>query len=172
MAGDALKFPDVSKIFPVSEQTRVKPLQVQISGDHPRVLLAEDDPVHSLTIFHFLSQAGYEVVVAVTGKDAIAELRKNDHPPVAILHANLPEMDGTEICRRMRDAAKDVYLILYSDAPTSEQVVATLNAGADVHLPKSVPPPELLAHVKVGQRIINRLQAGAARTSTAARETI
>jgi len=134
MPGEALKFPDVSKIFPQSEQSKVKPLQMSISGDRPRVLLAEDDPVHSLTLFHFLSQAGYEVVVAVTGADAISELRKADHPPVAILRAQLPGMNGVEICQRMNEAGKNVFLILYSEQPTTEQIVAALEAGADLHL--------------------------------------
>ncbi|MEP6669464.1 MAG: response regulator [Chthoniobacter sp.] len=163
MAGESLKFPDVSKIFPQAELNKVKPLQVAISGDHPRVLLAEDDPVHSLTLFHFLSQAGYEVVVAVTGPDAITELRKADHPPVAILRAELPGMKGVEICQRMSDAGKNLFLILYSEQPTTEQIVATLEAGADLHLPKSIPAKELLAHVKVGSRIIAREQAMAHR---------
>jgi len=156
MPGEALPFPDVSKIFPESEQKKIKPLQVAISGERPRVLLAEDDPVHSLTLFHFLSQAGYEVVVAVTGPDAITELRKADHPPVAILRAELPGMNGLEICQRMSDAGKNVYLILYSEEPTSEKVVAALEAGADLHVAKAIPAREMLAHVKVGVRIIAR----------------
>ena len=159
MSGDALSFPDVSKIFPQAEQKKVRPLQVAGSGDRPRVLLGEDDPVHSLTLFHFLSQAGYEVVVAVTGTDAISELRKPDHPSVAVLHAVLPEMDSEEICKRMRDAAKDVYLIIYRDRPTSGQIVAGLTAGADAVVPKSIAPEELLAHVKVGSRIMAHQQA-------------
>jgi PleD family two-component response regulator len=158
MPDDALPFPDVSKIFPQSEQKRVKPLQVSISGDRPRVLLADDDPVHSLTIHHFLSQAGYDVVVAVTGTDAIAELRRADHPSVAILRAKLPEMDGIEICARMRKAAKYVYTIVYSERPTSPEIVAGLEAGADLYIARSTPPEELLAHVKVGVRIISRQQ--------------
>lgn len=158
MPGDALQFPDVSKIFPQSEQRKIRPLQVPNSGDRPRVLLAEEDPVNSLTLFHFLSQAGYEVVVAVTGSDAITELRKADHPSVAVLRAELPEMTGAEICKRMRDADKNVYLILYSEHSTSANIVAALEAGADLYLSKSVPAEELLAHVKVGVRIIGRQQ--------------
>jgi DNA-binding response OmpR family regulator len=158
MPGESLKFPDVSKIFPQSEQQKVKPLQVQSLGDRPRVLLADDDPVHSLTVFHFLSQAGYEVVVAVTGTDAINELRKMGHPPVAILRAKLPGMNGIEICQRMRDAAKDVYLIVYSEAPTAGEIVEGMERGADLYLSNSVLPEVLLAHVKVGTRLMGRLQ--------------
>ncbi len=158
MPGESLQFPDVSKIFPASEQQKVKPLQMQTSGDRPRVLLADDDPVHSLTVFHFLSQAGYQVVVAVSGTDAINELRKPGHPPVAILRARLPGMCGTEICERMRDAAKDVYLIVYSENPTTAEIVDGMERGAHLYLSNTVLPEVLLAHVKVGTRIMGRLQ--------------
>lgn len=163
MPGEAIPFPDVSKIFPQSEQNKIKPLQVASSGDRPRVLLAEDDPVHSLTLFHFLSQAGYDVVVAVTGPDAITELRKAGHPAVAVLRAELPGMNGAEICQRMSEAGKNVYLILYSEQPTSEAIVKALEGGADMFVAKSIPSKEMLAHVKVGLRIIAREQAMAQR---------
>ncbi len=157
MAGEALKFPDVSKIFPQTEQ-QVKPLQMQSFGDKPRVLLADDDPVHSLAVFQSLAQAGYEVILTITGTDAISELRKAEHPPVAILRANLPGMSGIEICERMKTAEKGVYLIVYSEAPSSAEIVAGLEAGADLLVPQSQPLAELIAHVKVGMRIIGRQQ--------------
>lgn len=156
MADDSLKFPDVSKIFPQAEQQKIKPLQMQTSGDRPRVLLADDDPVHSLAVFQALAQAGYDVVLAVTGTDAISELRKAEHPRVAILRADLPGMTGVAICERMRDAAKEVYLIVYSGAPSSPQIVAGLEAGADLVVSQAIPPAELIAYVKVGMRVIGR----------------
>jgi two-component system response regulator PrrA len=159
MAGESLKFPDISKIFPQTEQQKVKPLQMQSFGDKPRVLLADDDPVHSLAVFQSLAQAGYEVILTITGTDAISELRKADHPPVAILRSKLPGMTGIEICDRMREAVKDLYLIVYSEAPTSAEIVAGLESGADLLVSHSLPLAELVAHVKVGMRITGRLQA-------------
>jgi DNA-binding response OmpR family regulator len=100
--------------------------------------------------------AGYEPVVAVTGTDAITELRRADHPPVAILDCDIPGMLATEICERMRDAGKDVYLILIREKPTSHEIVSGLESGADLYLSHSIPPEELIAHVKVGVRIISR----------------
>lgn len=155
MSGE-LKFPDLAKIFP--QEKKPKPLQVTGSGDGPRILLAEDDPVHSLTVFHSLAQAGYDVVVAVSGADAITELRKPDHPPVAVIHASLPEMDGLEISRRMRDADKDVFIILYADQPTTERLIAGLDSGADVFLSKTAAPEHLVAQVKAGLRRTARSQ--------------
>lgn len=59
----------------------------------------------------------------------------------------------------MRDAGKNIYLILLSAAPTSEEIVTGLETGADLYLPKSIRPAELVAHVKVGLRIIGRQRA-------------
>jgi DNA-binding response OmpR family regulator len=114
--------------------------------------------VHSIAVYQSLAQAGFEVVLAVTGTDAISELRKAEHPPVAILHSKLPGMSGIEICQRMQDAVKDLYLIVYSVAPSSAEIVAGLEAGADLIVSELLPPAELVAHVKVGMRIISRQQ--------------
>ena len=155
MASDELKFSDYEKVFPTQEGG-IKPLQMPSSGIKARVLIGDADPVYTLVLFQTLGEAGYEVVVADTGSDAIAELRKADHPPLAILDYRMSGMDGTEICKRMRDAEKDVYLILTSEKPTTEEIVAGLESGADLHLPKAIPPQELLAYVKVGMRAIRR----------------
>ncbi len=159
MPSKALKFTDLAKVFPVEE---AKPTLIprDSSGSRkPRVLVADDDPVFMLALFQSLAEAGYEVIAMERGTDAVAALRKADHPPVAILDWKLPGMDGMEICERMRDAEKSVYLILTSEQPTSQEIVAGLEIGADLYLPKSIPPRELLAHIKVGERIIQRQHA-------------
>ncbi len=159
MSDNVLQFSDLAKVFPIAE-TKPKPIQMQSSGgSKPRILIGDDDPVYTLTLFHFLAQAGYELVVAENGTDAITELRKADHPLVAILDWRMPGMDGVEICERMRDADKDVYLIVGSEQPTTSEIVAGLESGADLYVPKSIPPDELLAQVKVGLRIIGRQRA-------------
>ena len=155
MPSDELRFPEHKKVFLTSEGG-IKPIQLPSSGIKARVLIGYADPAYTLVIFQALGEAGYEVVVAVTGSDAIAELRKADHPALAILDCRMSGMEGTEICKRMRDAEKDVYLILTSEKPTTEEIVAGLESGADLHLPKAIPLEELLAHVKVGMRAIRR----------------
>jgi DNA-binding response OmpR family regulator len=155
MPPDALPFSDLSKVFPSA--TKPKPIQMQGSGGlKPRVLIADNDPVYTLTVFHFLVQAGYEVLVTEQGADAIAELRKADHPRVAILNSRLSGMEGIEICERMRDAEKNVYLMLTGDNPTTHEIVIAMERGADLLLSKSLPPEELLAHIKVGLRTTAR----------------
>jgi len=158
-----IPFADREKLFPAAE-AKPKPLQMaSAGGGKARVLIADDDPVYSLALFEALAKAGFEIVVAVTGMDAITELRKADHPPVAILAANLPGMKPTEICERMRDAGKDVYLILLGAESTTQEVVAGLAAGADEVFSKSIPMEELIAHVRVGVRNIGRVRVLAQR---------
>jgi DNA-binding response OmpR family regulator len=156
MSNDALQFSDLSKVFPAPE-TKAKPIPMSIPGGAmARILLGDTDPVFALTLFPSMIQAGYEVVVAELGADAIAELRKADHPPVALLDWGLPGMASGEICRRMRDAGKNVYLILIGDRPCTADIVAGLEAGADLFVPKSVPMEELLAYIKVGLKATSR----------------
>jgi DNA-binding response OmpR family regulator len=159
MSPPELHFPDVSKVFPGPS---VKPSSIPLppsTGEKTRVLIADEDPVHRLTLFHFLTEAGYEVVITENGAEAIAELRKAIHPPVAILDSRLPGMSGPEICKRMRSVEKLVYLILSSDKTAKEEAAAALEAGADSYLPKPIVREELLALVKSGLRIIGRQRA-------------
>ena len=150
MSSETLSFPDLNKVFP-STETGPKPIQMSPTGK-PRVLIGDSDPIYTLATFELLVRAGCEVVVAETGTDAIAELRKADHPLVAILDCKLSGMNGWEICGRMRDAEKIIYLILTGENPTTEEIVTGLESGADLYLPKSIPTGQLLAYVNVGVR--------------------
>jgi DNA-binding response OmpR family regulator len=159
MSPPELHFPDQSKVFPgpVAKPSSI-PLPAS-TGEKSRVLIADENPVYQLTLFQFLTEAGYEVVIAENGHEAIAELRKPNHPPVAILDGRLPGMSGSEICKRMRSVEKLVYLILSSDKTGKEEAAAALEAGADSYLPKPIVREDLLALVKSGLRIIGRQRA-------------
>jgi DNA-binding response OmpR family regulator len=155
---EPLKF-DMTGIFPAEARRPERLPLPTYGGDRPRVLVADDDPVFRLMLFDVLARAGFEVAVAETGREAIAELRKVDHPPVAILGWSLAGMSGLEICQRMLEAAKEVYLILCHENPASEQIVTGLDGGADLVVGKSVPVQELAAHVRAGLRIAARLHS-------------
>jgi DNA-binding response OmpR family regulator len=159
MSPPELHFPDKSKVFP---GPTAKPLSIPLppsSGEKTRVLVADEDPVNRLTLFQFLTEAGYEVLITESGHDAIAELRKTNHPPVAILDLTLPGMSGAEICKRMRSVEKLVYLILSSDKTGKEEAAAALESGADSYLARPIVREELVALVKSGLRIIGRQRA-------------
>jgi DNA-binding response OmpR family regulator len=148
-----LQFPEFSKIFPKSPE---KPVSIPLptsNGAKTRILVAEADPVARLVLFQFLNQGGYEVVMAESGEDALAELRKANPPPIAILDATMSGMTADEICRRMRLVDKLVYLILLGE---DLSVTDCLEAGANTYVRKPIVESELLGHIKLGLRAIEQ----------------
>ena len=151
-----LKF-DFSQVFPAEPAKAPRVPLPSYGGDRPRVLIADEDPVHRLMFFELLTRTGNEAVVCETGTEAIQSLRPADHPRLAILHWNLSGISGLEICDRMRQAEKDLFLILTCDqSPTTQQIVAGLNAGADVVLAHSSAPELWEAQIKAGLRALSR----------------
>jgi DNA-binding response OmpR family regulator len=130
-------------------------------GDTPktRILVAEDDPISREFICARLAKWGYEVIVTQNGTEAMTALRRQDAPSLAILDWMMPEMDGLEICRRVREVNRRVYLILLTARGSKENVVEGLRAGADDYLIKPFDSDELQARILVGLRMM-ALQTG------------
>jgi DNA-binding response OmpR family regulator len=123
-----------------------------------RILVAEDDPVSRKLISTRLANWDYDVVVANDGAEAMAVLRRRDAPALAILDWSMPEMDGVEICRRMREAERMVYIILLSARGSKENIIEGLRAGADDYLVKPFHAEELQARILVGLRVMTLQQ--------------
>jgi DNA-binding response OmpR family regulator len=121
-----------------------------------RILVAEDDPVSRLLIATRLTNWGYEVVLRNDGAEAMTVLRGPDPPSLAILDGSMPNMDGLEICRRVREAGKIVYIILLTARGRKEDVVEGLRAGADDYLVKPFHGEELHARILAGLRVMTR----------------
>ena len=128
-----------------------------------RILVAEDDPVSRELISNRLIKWDYEPVVAHDGLEAINILRSNDAPALAILDWMMPGMDGLEVCRRVREVEKVVYIILLTARSGKENVVEGLRAGADDYLNKPFDKDELHARIMVGLRVIGLQRALAER---------
>jgi len=118
------------------------------------ILVAEDDPVSRELICARLEKWGYEVVVTQNGTDAMTALRKKDAPFLAILDWMMPGMDGLEICHRIREVDRAVYLILLTARGSKENIVEGLGAGADDYLIKPFDKEELHARILVGVRVM------------------
>ena len=73
--------------------------------------MADDEPVSREIITSRLGKWGYEAVVATDGLEAMAVLRSNDAPSLALIDWMMPGMDGLEVCRRVREAERVVYII-------------------------------------------------------------
>ena len=120
-----------------------------------KILIADDDAVSRKIMERMLQQIGYEVAVAANGTDAVEKLLADDGPRLALLDWMMPELDGAQVCRRLRAASsRYVYLTLLTSRDSSEDLVAGLEAGADDYLVKPCKPAELKARLRTGQRIL------------------
>ena len=122
-----------------------------------RILIADDDVISRKILESILRSLGHEVVVKCDGKEAWEALNKLDAPSFAILDWNMPEMEGVEICRKLRskNSAQPVYIILLTVRKQGEDIVFGLDAGADDFISKPYDKNELRARIDVGCRIIN-----------------
>jgi DNA-binding response OmpR family regulator len=124
-----------------------------------RILIAEDDPVSRRVLETTLQKWGYEVVSVADGEQAWTILAGETPPPLAILDWMMPEVDGIELCRRVRERLpRPLYLILLTARGSKEDIVTGLDAGADDYVTKPFDREELRARLQVGVRIVT-LQA-------------
>ena len=115
-----------------------------------KILIVDDDPKAVKLMGYILYKEGYEVVPALSGKEAL-KLLKEEKPDLVILDIMMPEMDGYEVCRRIRadpETAK-VPVIMLTAKAMLEDKIAGFEAGADDYITKPVLPAELLARVRV-----------------------
>ncbi len=121
-----------------------------------RVLIAEDDLTSRLLLQKVLLAWGYEVMVTKDGDEALRALEAKDAPRLAILDWMMPEMDGVDVCRRVRvrETEQPPYIILLTALGDKDDVVTGLEAGADDYVRKPYDPGELRARVEVGRRLV------------------
>jgi DNA-binding response OmpR family regulator len=112
----------------------------------PTVLVVDDEtPLRDL-IRAYLERDGYTVVEASTGKEALSAAALHN-PDIIVLDLMIPEIDGTEVCRRIR-ASSDVYIIMLTAKADEVDRVVGLEVGADDYLTKPFSPRELMARVR------------------------
>ena len=126
-----------------------------------RVVIADDDPVSRDILSLLLAKWNYEVLVANDGREAMELLRAQTAPVLAVLDWMMPGLEGPEICRRVREISKSVYIVLLTSRTSKERIVEALEAGADDYLAKPFDKEELRARLKVGLRLL-ALQASLA----------
>jgi sigma-B regulation protein RsbU (phosphoserine phosphatase) len=126
-----------------------------------RMLVAEDDPISRRLLEATLAKWGHEVVLATDGAQAWAALSADDAPRLAILDWMMPELDGVDVCRRVRTLprAAPPYLILLTAKGRPEDTVAGLEAGADDYVTKPFDRDELRARIHAGMRIVQLQQS-------------
>ena len=112
-----------------------------------RILVVDDDPRVLSLMRRGLSFEGYAVDVAVDGKEALAIAR--DRPPdLVVLDVMMPELDGLEVCRRLRSADRAVAILMLTGRANVPDRVAGFDAGADDYLTKPFAFDELTARIR------------------------
>jgi sigma-B regulation protein RsbU (phosphoserine phosphatase) len=126
-----------------------------------RVLVAEDSFASLSRLASLISEWGFEAVTAANGKEAWQVFQEAEPPPLAILDWMMPEVDGLEVCRRVRDEPRlqSTYIVLLTARVDQEDVVAGLEGGASDYLTKPVNPSELRARLQTGRRIVSLQQS-------------
>jgi two-component system, cell cycle response regulator len=121
-----------------------------------RILVAEDNPVFQSMLKNMLAKWGYDVVLTDNGEQAWRMLQDSHAPPLAILDWMMPEMDGIEVCRKIRSAAgaRYVYVILLTAKTEQKDLVEGMDAGADDYVTKPFNAHELRVRLRAGTRIL------------------
>ena len=118
----------------------------------PSVLVVEDDPGLATQLVRGLSRGGYRVDHVMTGQEALAA----GDPDVVLLDLGLPDADGVEVCRRLRERSDAGIIIVTARGEEPERVLA-LDAGADDYLVKPFGLAELLARIRA---VLRRVRPG------------
>jgi DNA-binding response OmpR family regulator len=116
----------------------------------PRALVVEDSPEFMMLCRHLLEKEGFEVFPAADGQEAVAQaqIRK---PDIAILDLGLPDVDGIEVCRQIRQFT-DAYIIMVTGRTDEVDKVVGLSVGADDYVTKPFSPRELAARIQAMRR--------------------
>ena len=116
----------------------------------PRVLVVEDEPEIVRFLRASLTSAGYELLIAGNARDALREASTRS-PDLMILDLGLPDLDGTDVIRRLREWSRMPVIVLSARGQERDKVEA-LDAGADDYLTKPFAVGELLARLRVAER--------------------
>jgi DNA-binding response OmpR family regulator len=111
-----------------------------------RILLIDDDSRLAAMVSEYLAGAGYRVATAASGETGLERLAKEPYDAL-VLDLSLPDIDGLEVCRRLR-ARSDVPVLMLTARGDAMDRIVGLELGADDYLPKPFEPRELLARLK------------------------
>ena len=122
-----------------------------------RVLIAEDDPISRRRLEGMLVKWGYEVTVARDGFKALQIFQETPPPSLAILDWIMPGMDGTEVCRKVREMSdhRSSYIILFATRNFLDSIVDGSEKGADDYMAKPFDFEELRVRLQRAMHILD-----------------
>lgn len=124
------------------------------------ILIVDDNRLQRSVLEANLKAAGYEVVAAENGLEALEIFRKGYYP-IVMTDWVMPEMSGLELCRAIRedDSGRYTYIIILTSLDSKNDIIAGLEAGADEYLVKPAHQAELTARLKTARRILDLEQS-------------
>jgi two-component system KDP operon response regulator KdpE len=117
-----------------------------------RILVVDDEPNIIGTVAPLLRARGYDVFTAMTGRAALESVER-DKPDLIVLDLGLPDINGVEVCRQIRQTLNVPILVLSARGAEGDKVNA-LDAGADDYVTKPFGTEELLARIRAALRRI------------------
>ena len=123
-----------------------------------RILLVDDEVAIQRSLGPLLRARGYTVDVSGTGREAL-RLFEERTPDLVVLDLGLPDIEGTEVCRRVRAISKAPLIVLSARGADTDKVHA-LDLGADDYVTKPFSPDELLARIRVALRRLSSEEGG------------
>jgi len=131
-----------------------------MSNDNFPILIAEDDAVTRMLLKKTLTKEGHEVVSVENGQKAF-DLFKESFFPIVLTDWMMPEMDGLELCRAIRQEENPgyVFIVLLTAKDSQDDIISGLKAGADDYLTKPFNRIELIARLNSGKRFLNQERA-------------
>jgi len=137
----------------------------------PKVLVVDDEPNIRELVQVALKFHGCAVTTGATGKDAL-QLAATDDPDLIVLDVMLPDIDGFEVCRRLRASDNDVPVIFLTARDTTSDTVTGLTLGGDDYITKPFSVEALVARVRAVLRRAAKQQGSAAEDEVAGGATL
>lgn len=121
-----------------------------------KILVVDDEVASRKTLEIFCRKLGYEVLIASNGNDAYKRWQE-EKPPLVVTDWNMPEMDGLELCSRIKAEQDEdyTYIILVTSRDDMNDLIQGIQSGADDYIVKPFNKDELDVRIKAGERIIN-----------------
>jgi DNA-binding response OmpR family regulator len=122
---------------------------MEIEEEMPKILIAEDEPDIRELVAFTLRFAGYEVVTASNGEEAV-QVAVREMPDMALMDVRMPRMTGYDACRAMKanPELKDIPVVFLSAKGQESEIATGMEAGAEDYLLKPFAPDQLTARVR------------------------
>jgi DNA-binding response OmpR family regulator len=136
------------------ESTQRAPAGSTLRATGPAVLLVEDDQRISEPLIRVLRSEGFDVIHVDAGWPALDTI-DSEHPDLVLLDLTLPDIDGLDVCRKLRAGHPDLPVIMLTARAEEMDVIVGLNAGADDYVAKPFRLAELVARIRARLRIVD-----------------